>query len=85
MKVGITLALIGTIVGEYVASDRGLGFAIIVSQGQFDIAAMFAVIIVLGVMGTVLFFAMDLAERLVLPWHVSRRAEGKAPDAAVHY
>ena len=85
MKVGITLALIGTIVGEFVASDRGLGHGIVVSQGSFEIPAMFAAIIVLGIMGTVLFFVVDFAERIALPWHVSRRGEGATARAQVRY
>ena len=75
MKVGITLALIGAIVGEFVASDRGLGYVILVAQGQFDTPQMFAAIIMLSVMGTLLFFIVDLCERLAVPWHVSRRRE----------
>jgi len=76
MKVGITLALIGAIVGEFVASDKGLGYVILVAQGQFDTPQMFAAIIMLSIMGTLLFFTVDLLERLALPWHVSRRREG---------
>jgi NitT/TauT family transport system permease protein len=77
MKVGVTLALIGSIVGEFVASDYGLGYLIMVAQGAFDTVQIFAAIVLLGVMGMALFFALDFAERLAVPWHVSRRA----PDA----
>jgi len=73
MKVAITLALIGSIVGEFVASDRGLGYMIMVAQGAFDTVQIFAAIVILGVMGMALFFAIEFAERLLLPWHVSRR------------
>ena len=76
MKVGITLALIGAIVGEFVASDKGLGYVILVAQGQFDTPQMFTAIIALAVMGTLLFFFVDLCERFFVPWHVSRRGEG---------
>ena len=82
MKVGVTLALIGAIVGEFVASDKGLGYIILVAQGQFETPTMFAAVVVLAVMGTVLFFIVDLAERVVLPWHVSRRREGSGSEAA---
>lgn len=83
MKVGITLALIGAIVGEFVASDKGLGYVILVAQGQFDTPQMFAAIIMLSIMGTGLFFTVDVLERLALPWHVSRRREaGGEPQAA---
>jgi NitT/TauT family transport system permease protein len=79
MKVGITLALIGAIVGEFVASDRGLGYVILLSQGQFETATMFAAVVLLSIMGTALFFIVDVIERLALPWHVSRRREEPAP------
>jgi NitT/TauT family transport system permease protein len=75
MKVGIALALVGGIVGEFVASRKGLGYVILVAQGQFDTPTMFAALVVLAVLGTALFFIVDLFERLVIPWHVSQRKE----------
>jgi NitT/TauT family transport system permease protein len=73
MKVATTLALIGSIVGEFVAADRGLGYAIMMAQGTFDTVQIFASIAILGVMGMVLFFFVEWVERMVLPWHVSMR------------
>ncbi len=75
MKVGITLALIGTIVGEFVGANRGLGFVILQAQGTFQTPLVFAAITVLSVLGVLLFNAIDLAERLALPWHVSNRGK----------
>jgi len=76
MKVAISLALIGAIVGEFVAAKRGLGYLIMLSQGQYDTVTMFGAIAVLALLGIVLFFLLDALERLALPWHVSRRREG---------
>jgi NitT/TauT family transport system permease protein len=73
MKVAISLALVGTIVGEFVAASDGLGYVIMVAQSTFDTARVFAALLVLALMGMVLFFAIDLLERLLLPWHVSHR------------
>jgi len=73
MKVGISLALIGTIVGEFVASSSGLGYVIMTAQSTFATPRIFAALVLLAVMGTILFFAIDLLERLILPWHVSNR------------
>jgi NitT/TauT family transport system permease protein len=73
MKVATTLALIGSIVGEFVAADRGLGYIIMVAQGSFDTVQIFAAIALLGIMGMVLFFFVEWVERLALPWHVSMR------------
>lgn len=76
MKVGISLALVGAIVGEFVAADRGLGYVILTSQGVFDTPMMFAAIVLLALLGTALFYGISLIEHLVMPWHVSRRPEG---------
>lgn len=73
MKVAISLALVGAIAGEFVASQQGLGFVILSAQGMFQTTRVFAAIVLLGVMGTVLFFLVDLAERVICPWHVSHR------------
>lgn len=73
MKVGISLALVGAIIGEFIASSRGLGYIILVAQGEFNTPRIFAAIVVLAVIGTLLFFIIDLLERAILPWHVSRR------------
>jgi NitT/TauT family transport system permease protein len=74
MKVAISLALVGAIVGEFVAGSKGLGFQILVAQGQFDTIRVFVSLLLLGVVGTVLFLFVDYAERLLLPWHVSQRS-----------
>lgn len=76
MKVAISFALVGAIVGEFVAGGKGLGFQILVAQGQFDTARVFVSLLLLGLMGTVLFYAVDFAERICLPWHVSQRPQG---------
>lgn len=75
MKVGISLALIGAIVGEFVAAKRGLGYLILLSQGQFDTTTMFGAIVILALLGIVLFYLVDGVEHLALPWHASRRRE----------
>ena len=75
MKVGISFAFVGTIVGEFVASSEGLGFIIVTSTATFDTARIFAAIILLALIGTALFYLVELVERLLLPWHVSQRGD----------
>lgn len=75
MKVGIAFALVGAIVGEFVAGQVGLGSVIMQAQGSFDSARAFAAIVILAVMGTVLFYLVEYAERLFLPWHTSQRSK----------
>jgi NitT/TauT family transport system permease protein len=71
MKVAMSLALVGAIVGEFVSSQRGLGYVILSAQGMFDTPRVFAAISILAVLGVILVGAVSLAERLSLPWHYS--------------
>jgi NitT/TauT family transport system permease protein len=64
MRVGITLAVIGAIVGEWAGGDTGLGVLINVARGSlFDIPLMFATLATLALMGVSLYLAMVLVER----------------------
>jgi NitT/TauT family transport system permease protein len=74
MKVAISLALVGAIAGEFVASQVGLGYVILVSQGMFQTTRVFVAVLLLGILGTILFYAVVLAERILVPWHVSQRS-----------
>ena len=75
LKVGATLAVIGAVVGEFVGSDRGLGFLLLTSTGTLDGPLVWAALIVLIAMGVALFAIVSKIERLVIPWHVSVRTE----------
>lgn len=75
MKVGISFALVGAIVGEFVAGSAGLGTVILTAEGQFDTRRVFAALVMLGVLGTLLFYAVELTETLLLPWHPAHRAK----------
>lgn len=74
-KIGISFALIGAIVGEFVAGERGLGNVILTSQATFNSARAFAAILLLGILGTIVFFVVELFERWTLPWHISQRSD----------
>lgn len=71
MKVAMSLALVGAIVGEFVSSQRGLGYVILSAQGMFDTPRVFAAISILAVLGVILVGVVNIAERLALPWHYS--------------
>ena len=68
MKVSISLALVGSIVGEFVASQRGLGYIILSAQGTFDTARAFAALFLLAGMGILLFSAVESMERRLTHW-----------------
>jgi len=74
LKVASTLAVVGAVVGEFVAADRGLGYQLIVANGLLDVQLQFAVLITLSLLGVILYGIVDLLERAALPWHVSQRA-----------
>jgi len=67
-KVGITLAVLGSVVAEFVSSDRGLGFIIVTAQGQLRTDLAFAAIFLLALIGLGLFFTLELLQRLLMPW-----------------
>jgi NitT/TauT family transport system permease protein len=71
LKVAMSLALVGAIVGEFVSSQQGLGFVILTAQGSFDTPRVFVAILILSVLGVVLIGILNMAERLALPWHVT--------------
>lgn len=73
MKVAISLSLIGTIVGEFVGSSRGLGFVILQSQGTYNTPRVFAAILLLTFIGILFYQIVDVIERRAMPWHVAHR------------
>ncbi len=72
LKVASTLAVVGAVVGEFVASDSGLGYLLIVSQGYMDTTLMFGGIIFLSILGIIFFFIIEFIERLVIPWKTEK-------------
>ena len=74
-KVAITLAVVGTIVGEFVASNSGIGYLLLVATGSMNTALLFAGIVILTVIGVILFYSVEILERIVSPWHVRTRGD----------
>ena len=78
LKVASTLAVIGAIVGEFVSSDQGLGYLVLVANGNLDTRLVFACVLVLTVLGLVFYFAIEALELAFVGWHVSARHAGAA-------
>ena len=68
LKLGVTLALIGAIVGEFVASGSGLGHLTVVAAGSLNTELVFAAIIVMAFIGIGMYMAIEIIERLAVPW-----------------
>jgi NitT/TauT family transport system permease protein len=66
LRVAMVLSVVGAVVGEYVGASKGLGALIVASQGMMDTTLMFAVFVVLTVLGIMLYQLVVWCERLVL-------------------
>lgn len=69
LKVGITLAVVGAVVGEWMGADSGLGYLLTYANTMLDSTLLFAALFLLVALGVLLFVLVDIAERLLLPWH----------------
>lgn len=70
LRVAGTLAVIGAIIAEFVGSDVGLGYLIVMANNQMDTALGVASIVLISAFGLLLYGAIVLLERLAMPWHV---------------
>ena len=69
LKIGVTLSVIGAVVGEFAQSDRGLGFLVnLANRGLFDTPLMFVALFVLMTIALCLYAVVSLVEALVLRW-----------------
>ncbi len=74
LKVGATLAVIGTLVGEFVQpKSEGLGFLLVTARYQFKTDLVFVVLFTLAAIAVTLYGSVALLERRLLRW----RTEGK--------
>ena len=73
LKVASTLAVVGALTGEFIGSDRGLGYVLVQASGQLNTPLLFATLVVLSVIAMAFFYAIEVLERVCIPWHVSQR------------
>lgn len=73
MEVGVVFALTGTIVGEFLAGNTGLGYLVVKNMNALATSDLFAVIIILMFLGFVLNGTVSTLGRLLTPWHESVR------------
>jgi NitT/TauT family transport system permease protein len=81
LKVAATLAVTGAVVGEFVGANEGLGYVILQANGNVDTAMLFAALIIMSALGILLFAIIEIAEKLLIPWHSSRRTVNSATTA----
>jgi NitT/TauT family transport system permease protein len=68
LKIGVTLAVIGAVVGEFVGADRGLGFLINQARGLFNTPLVFVAIFSLVAIALMLYGLVTLLEAWLLRW-----------------
>jgi NitT/TauT family transport system permease protein len=66
-------ATVGATIAEFIGSDQGLGFYIQITTGNMRPDLAFAGIFLLTLLGLCLFGLVTLAERMLIPWHISVR------------
>lgn len=71
LRISVPYALIGAIVGELIAANRGLGFVLASASGQFDTAGVFAALIAIMMLAFSLNAMVRIAERKLMPWKIS--------------
>lgn len=71
MEVGIVLATIGAVVGEYLGGNEGLGHLAVDTMAAFEVDALFGVIVLLTLLGFALHMSIVGLSRLLIPWHQS--------------
>jgi NitT/TauT family transport system permease protein len=67
-KIAVTLAVIGAVIGEFIGSNQGLGNLLLTANSQLNGPLVWASLVVLSVLGMLLYGAVVLAERVLMPW-----------------
>lgn len=73
LKISVPYALIGAVLGEMIAANRGLGYLVQFSGAQFDTAGVFASLAVIAALAAVLNWMVDLTQRRIERWRVVSR------------
>lgn len=75
LKLGMTFAVIGAIVGEFISGSSGLGYLIQVATGQLRTVLAFSSIVVLSALGIGLYYLVEAFERVTIRWHSSQAVQ----------
>ena len=73
LKMAITFSVIGAVVGEFVAADRGLGYLMTSSLAFFNTPLGYGAIVILSLLAILLFQAVAVLESVLFPWSARMR------------
>ena len=74
MKTSATIAVTAAIVAEFVGANTGLGYVLVRATSNLDTTLVFAVLVVLTVIGIALNYSVEFAEWLLTPWQRSKNS-----------
>lgn len=78
LKVSVAFAVVGAVIAEWVGASAGLGYLLMRANGNLDTTLLFAVLAALMIIGVVLYYAVEIIERISIPWHVVIRLQDMA-------
>jgi NitT/TauT family transport system permease protein len=73
LELAVANSMIGAIVAEFVGAQKGLGVLILQAQGRMETAAVFALLIILSVLGILLNLAVRVLRKIVIRWEITAR------------
>jgi ABC-type nitrate/sulfonate/bicarbonate transport system permease component len=82
IRIAITYSVTGAVWGEYVGAEYGLGIFMQRAQHSYQVALVFAAIIVIAALSIGLFLLTSIIERLVIPWYFAGRGETRDQQSA---
>ncbi|EWY41891.1 ABC transporter permease [Skermanella stibiiresistens SB22] len=80
LKVSVAFAAVGAVIAEWVGANEGLGYLLLTANANLDTPLLFAVLVLLMVLGMVLYHAIEMLERLLIPWHATIRLKTGQPS-----
>lgn len=70
LKIAITLAFVGSVISETVASNEGIGYLMLSASSRFDVPLVFAGLLVVGAMGVAMYVICVLVELRMTHWAI---------------
>jgi NitT/TauT family transport system permease protein len=68
LKIGVTLSVIGAVIGEFVAANQGLGFLVTLAGGLYDTPLRFVAFFTLALIALTLYSIINLLEKILISW-----------------
>jgi len=73
LKVAAAFAVVGAVIGEWVGASEGLGYLLILANANLDTSLLFAVLVMLMILGILMYYTIEVIEQLLIPWHSTIR------------